>query len=487
MVRPTAKYLGSGSGKVAVLAASALSLAVGCGGVVRSSDGPSDANAGNVEAEMGDSTANTSESGFGSGSDATIQASRGDSSGEDSDSGVDASTEAGGDMSSGNEGGSDVASGDGAGEGGACIPYDTECVDGGVQACGSDGQWGEAGACSTDTPLCLNGACLAPSLDGGAATPLSCQPGGPGMSNCGPGGSGNQSCCASLEVPGGTYYRTYEADGGGATGEADLATVSGFRLDKYLVTVGRFRQFVNAVIPPDGGAGWMPSAGSGKHGHLNGGLGLAAGPNLDAGQTYDPGWVTSDDSAIAPTNTNLTTACGSSWWATWTNSVGSQENLPSNCANWYEAYAFCIWDGGFLPSEAEWEFAAAGGSLQREYPWGSTDPTNNQYAIFGCNYPIGPGMLGCASLSNIAPVGTAGLGAGAWGQLDLAGELFEWNQDWNADYVDPWTDCANLSPASNRAARGGLFNITSMFFLRRNAAPPTMRDYGFGFRCARTP
>jgi formylglycine-generating enzyme required for sulfatase activity len=45
-----------------------------------------------------------------------------------------------------------------------------------------------------------------------------------------------------------------------------------------------------------------------------------------------------------------------------------------------EAYAFCIWDGGFLPSEAEWECAAAGGPDQREYPWGSTDPgTANLY------------------------------------------------------------------------------------------------------------
>ncbi|MGO9835775.1 MAG: SUMF1/EgtB/PvdO family nonheme iron enzyme [Polyangiaceae bacterium] len=33
-----------------------------------------------------------------------------------------------------------------------------------------------------------------------------------------------------------------------------------------------------------------------------------------------------------------------------------------DCVNWYESYTFCIWDGGFLPSEAEWEYAAGGGS-----------------------------------------------------------------------------------------------------------------------------
>ena len=85
----------------------------------------------------------------------------------------------------------------------------------------------------------------------------------------------------SLEVPGGTYDRTYTNDGGGPTGQADPASVSGFRLDKNLVTVGRFRQFVAASV-----AGWVPAAGSGKHTHLNGGQGLTN----SGGPGYEPGW-----------------------------------------------------------------------------------------------------------------------------------------------------------------------------------------------------
>jgi formylglycine-generating enzyme required for sulfatase activity len=270
---------------------------------------------------------------------------------------------------------------------------------------------------------------------------------------------------------------------------ADPATVSSLRLDKYLVTVGRFRQFVSAW---NGGNGYTPAAGSGKHTHLNGGNGLAA-----TGGGYEPGWMASDDDNIAPTNANL--AC-SPPYDTWTNTAGSQENLPINCVNWYEAYAFCIWDSGFLPSEAEWEYAAAGGSQQREYPWGSTDPgTANQYAIYNCDYPSGPadgggstGLGGglCTGVANVAPVGTATLGAGLWGQLDLAGDINEWVLDWYADYVDPCTDCADFTTTpSGRVFPGGdFFNPVSPPPARYGYGRPAERGNGhIGFRCSRSP
>jgi formylglycine-generating enzyme required for sulfatase activity len=291
-------------------------------------------------------------------------------------------------------------------------------------------------------------------------------------------------------VPGGTYFRTYNPSNGsqlsftlaadsGPTGEAAPATLSGFRLDKYLVTVGRFRQFVNAW---KGGSGWKPSAGSGKHTHLNGGNGLST----TAGG-YEPGWVASDDTRLAPSSANL--ACDPSY-ATWTAPVGNNESLPINCVNWYEAYAFCIWDDGFLPSEAEWGYAAAGGNRQREYPWGSTDPaTSNQYAIYDCNYPCGAGTCD-GTVADIAPVGTATLGAGLWGQLDLAGEVSEWNLDWYAaSYLDPCTDCAYLTAASFRVTRGGPFvdENTSILPPPRDAEDPTRRNSTIGLRCARTP
>jgi formylglycine-generating enzyme len=357
-----------------------------------------------------------------------------------------------------------------------CSPGANQCSGSGVDICTSTGQWGSPWACATG--VCSGGACT-----GSTTAGASCSAGGPGMTNCG----ASDSCCTSLEVAGGTYDRSYVNSGGGPTGEANPATVSGFRLDKYLVTVGRFRQFVNAVLPDDGGAGWTPPAGSGKHAHLNSGQGLA---NSASAGTYETGWVTSDDGNISPTDGHL--ACIPPY-DTWTASASTQENLPINCVTWQEAYAFCIWDGGFLPSEAEWEYAAAGGSQQLEYPWGSTAPgTANLYAIYGpgngdCYYPSGSET--CSGVSNVAPVGTTTLGAAVWGQLDMAGDLFEWNLDWHATYVTPCTDCAYLMATSYRAFRGGCFNVTASYFLPpyRYPSAPTPRGNNMGFRCARTP
>jgi formylglycine-generating enzyme required for sulfatase activity len=377
--------------------------------------------------------------------------------------------------------------------GGMSPPFIAAGTSGGGFAGGSVGS--ASGAAANDT------------LVSGSGNPQSCAPGGPGMTNCGAGGSGTESCCASLEVTGGTYYRAYDApqpeDAGafadaafaaevGPTGGSDPATVSSFRLDKYDVTVGRFRQFVNAWS-----GGWFAEAGAGKHAHLNQGLGLV---NVEGG--YEPGWVATDDSKVVPTNANLTSC---SPYSTWTASAGTQENLPINCVNWPEAYAFCVWDGGFLPSEAEWEYAAAGGSQQRLYPWGQTAPgTGNQYAVYGCYYPNG--LLGdggtsnfdgggfCVpGTSNIAPVGTATLGAGLWGQLDLAGNLWEWNLDVSTSYVYPCTDCANLTVTpiyAERLLRGGFFgsNVSDLVpSSGGNEAAPTDRFNNNGFRCARTP
>ncbi|MFO0674444.1 MAG: SUMF1/EgtB/PvdO family nonheme iron enzyme [Polyangiaceae bacterium] len=91
-------------------------------------------------------------------------------------------------------------------------------------------------------------------------------------------------------------------------------------------------------------------AGASKHRHLQGGLN-----GNEAG--WDTSWVTDSLMHVKASDFDTFLACGTK--ATW---GGTQGDKPINCVTWWEAEAFCIWDGGFLPSAAEWNYAAAGGS-----------------------------------------------------------------------------------------------------------------------------
>jgi sulfatase modifying factor 1 len=246
------------------------------------------------------------------------------------------------------------------------------------------------------------------------------------------------------------------------------ATVSSFVLDTYEVTVGRFRAFVNAG---QGTQASPPAAGAGVH------------PRL-AGSGWDSAWNTS----LVADTAALRAAISCGWW---TNTAGANENKPMSCVSWYEAMAFCIWDGGYLPTEAEWNYAASGGSQQRVYPW--SNPANSTsvdctYANYKLDNPLGTYCVGTTGALN--RVGSESpKGDGLWGHSDLGGNVWEWTLDYHATaYPVPCNDCANLAISSNRVARGGCA-FDSAFYLpaayRLNVAPT--RQGPIGLRCARTP
>jgi formylglycine-generating enzyme required for sulfatase activity len=304
-------------------------------------------------------------------------------------------------------------------------------------------------------------------------------------------------------VTGGTYFRFYLDDGGPPTQESAPEKVSTFRLDKYEVTVGRFRRFVAAWD-----YGWRPIVGSGKHSHLNGGEGLVdiAASAPDGGPVYETGFTSEDVFRLE--GDPLPMGCPSSTGQTWTDDPGPGPNdkKPMNCVTFHQAQAFCIWDGGFLPSFGEFEYAGAGGSEQRQYPWGSADPgTANRYAIFACDFPDGTGVCSGDMVAHIAPVGTATLGAGAWGQLDLSGNVGEWTPDMAGSITgitgsdaglvltgfDPCTDCADLTGAWNRRMQVNDFrepeaslHFEQVWFI---SSVETNAQDSIGFRCARAP
>ena len=291
---------------------------------------------------------------------------------------------------------------------------------------------------------------------------------------CGP--ASKESCCGSSVVPGGTYTRGYDFAGIDGS-NLRHATVSPFRLDRFEVTVGRFRKFVAAW-----NAGWRPDFFSGKHVHLNGGQGLMTG-----GSMFEQGWDLSWPDDVALTDTSLLCNAG---YATWTPSPGAGENRPINCVNWFEAYAFCIWDGGFLPSEAEWNFTAAAGDELRPYPWvapGSPMTIDCAHA----NYFPSPYCFG----GGANPVGSESpLGDGKFGQADLTGNLQEWALDWSGNVPTTCVDCVNLPTTGDSrlgVTRGGGFDTAAsdaLVYLRNADVALSSRGNGnLGVRCARPP
>jgi formylglycine-generating enzyme required for sulfatase activity len=270
-----------------------------------------------------------------------------------------------------------------------------------------------------------------------------------------------------LLVPGGTFDRSY--DGVDFTDPNYPATVDDFYLDKYEITVGRFRQFVNAGM---GTQKSPPAAGAGAH------------PGID-GSGWDSTW-----NANLPADPNSLTAAIKCYspFQTWTDTPGDNESRPQNCMDWYTAFAFCAWDGGRLATDAELNYASAGGSEQREYPWGSAAPDPSKasyfdYTLGGCN---GNGNSDCV-LADLIVVGTKPGGNGRWGHADLAGNVWEWTLDWYATYQNPCDNCANLTDASDRVIRGGGF-YDSAYWLG-SATRDTLTPgyvYRVGGRCART-
>ncbi|WP_437586315.1 formylglycine-generating enzyme family protein [Sorangium sp. So ce1000] len=331
---------------------------------------------------------------------------------------------------------------------GECGPEDVRCSEENrPQRCGERGSWEDADPCGAATPACDAGKCVPRSCIGLAET-------------CGP--DSNESCCATGEaVPGGTFNRGNDA--------AYPATVSGFLLDRFEVTVGRFRKFVEAY------PGSKPAAGAGAHPRIEG-----SGWNAD--------WASKlpvDAAAL-----KAAVKCEPEY-QTWTDAAGVHEHLPMSCLSWYVAFAFCAWDGGRLATEAEWNYAAAGGGGadgQRVYPWSKpADSTaiDADHAVYGC----GPDAS-CAP-GDIQAVGSRSPGDGRWGQADLAGNLREWVLDWHAAPYPSGDckDCANITMTSARVLRGGGWNDVASTLLSsgRNYDDPSARTIDVGARCARTP
>ncbi|MEP6947260.1 MAG: SUMF1/EgtB/PvdO family nonheme iron enzyme [Acidobacteriota bacterium] len=163
---------------------------------------------------------------------------------------------------------------------------------------------------------------------------------------------------------------------------------------------------------------------------------------------------------------------------------GGKERAPVVNISWYAAVAYCQSIGQRLPTEAEWEYAARGGLVNKTFPWGDSiaDPTKANYS---------------ASKLNAATL-VGSYSANGFGLFDMAGNVWEFTVDeWqpysSADQTDPvagdtsFKNDGYLSVTTRRVIRGGSWGGSplNLRVAYRDSHPVNGSQDFVGFRCAK--